>query len=115
MTRKSGSAPAGQVRRSRPVRRLACGLPQGSGRRDRGRSREDPAQAAARKVACSVNDAGPRRLHRENWPRIPFTPSGSVQLEAIRVHHLVPRRDEVLHELLTSVVLTIDLRDRPKL
>src|SRR5688572_2364361 len=37
------------------------------------------------------------------------------QIEAIEVHHLVPRGDEVAHELLLCVLACVDLRERAEL
>src|ERR1035437_4145856 len=37
--------------------------------------------------------------------------TGSGEVESIEVHHLVPRGDEVAHELLLRVVARVDLRD----
>lgn len=37
--------------------------------------------------------------------------SGSVEIESIEIHDLVPRSDEVVHELLLCVVARIDLRE----
>jgi poly-gamma-glutamate capsule biosynthesis protein CapA/YwtB (metallophosphatase superfamily) len=56
-------------------------------------------------------------LAREGRPlgtRVTMTAAGTLalasgQIEAIRVHHLGPGRDEVLHELFPVVVLRIDL------
>jgi hypothetical protein len=44
-----------------------------------------------------------------------FGTSGSGQLEAIVVHHLVPRSHEVLHELLLRVLLRVKLGDGAQL
>ena len=40
---------------------------------------------------------------------------GSADVEAIEIHHLVPRRDEVGHELLAGIGRPVDLRDGPEL
>ena len=40
---------------------------------------------------------------------------GSGAVEPVEVHDLVPRRDEVVHELLLGVITRIDLRDRAQL
>jgi hypothetical protein len=42
-------------------------------------------------------------------------PSLSEKVVAIEVHHLVPGRHEVTHELLLRVVAGVDLRQRPEL
>ena len=39
----------------------------------------------------------------------------SGQVEAIRVHHLVPGRHEIIHELLLRIVLRVDFGQRPQL
>src|SRR5262249_55780087 len=44
-----------------------------------------------------------------------WSTSGSGNIESIEVHHLAPRCDEVLHELLLRVVAGIDLGDRAEL
>src|SRR6516165_6610142 len=51
----------------------------------------------------------PRAVAR--GPLIVIPRSGS-ELEAVEVHHLVPRRHEVLHELLLAVGTSIDLSER---
>src|SRR5208283_3398366 len=40
---------------------------------------------------------------------------GSGKVVAIKVHHLVPRRHEVLHKRLLRVVTSIEFRDGPEL
>ena len=40
---------------------------------------------------------------------------GSVEVEAVEVHDLVPGRHEVQHELLLGVVARVDLRQRAEL
>src|SRR5499427_5730799 len=45
----------------------------------------------------------------------PAWTSPSGQVEAVEVHDLVPRGNEVAHELLLRVVARVDLRDRPEL
>src|SRR6266404_5560047 len=42
-------------------------------------------------------------------------PPGSGRVEAIEIHHLVPRRHEVLHELLLRVGAPVDLREGAQL
>jgi hypothetical protein len=39
----------------------------------------------------------------------------SGEVEAVKVHYLVPRRHKVVHELLLGVLTTIDFRDGPEL
>ena len=39
----------------------------------------------------------------------------SVEIEAIEIHHLVPGRDEVLHEGLLGIVTSIDFSDGAEL
>ena len=39
----------------------------------------------------------------------------SVEIEAIKIHHLVPGRDEVLHEGLLGIVTSIDFSDGAQL
>ena len=39
----------------------------------------------------------------------------SGEVEAIKVHHLVPRRDKVVHELLLGVRTSVDFRQGPEL
>src|SRR5450432_490205 len=44
----------------------------------------------------------------------PFPPN-SGKVVPVEVHHLVPRRHEVLHKRLLRVITGIDFRDRPEL
>ena len=37
------------------------------------------------------------------------------ELEAIKIHYLVPCGDEVMHELLLCIVASVDFRDGPEL
>ncbi len=39
----------------------------------------------------------------------------SGKIEAIKIHDLIPRSNEVTHELLLGVVTPVDFSDRPKL
>ncbi len=48
-------------------------------------------------------------------PRRKTYPLRSGKVEAIEIHDLVPRSDEVTHELLFGVVTRVDLSDRPEL
>src|SRR5207248_2348291 len=45
----------------------------------------------------------------------PHTRALSDKVEAIKIHHLVPRSDKVTHELLLRVVTRIDLREGSEL
>jgi hypothetical protein len=47
--------------------------------------------------------------------KISKNPRRSGEIEAIKVHHLGPRRDEVFPERLLGVRAGIDLRQRPQL
>ena len=60
-------------------------------------------------------ETGPTSGAAEAQPRRKAFPGGSGQVEAIEVHHLVPRGHEVVHELLLRVVAGIDFRQRAKL
>jgi hypothetical protein len=42
-------------------------------------------------------------------------PLRSDEVEAIEIHDLVPRRDEIIHERLLGVVTGVDLRQSPEL
>jgi len=46
---------------------------------------------------------------------IPRSKLLSGKIESIQVHYLVPRRDEVIHELFLRVLRSIDFRDRAEL
>src|SRR6476660_5075057 len=47
--------------------------------------------------------------------RVTFDVAVSDNIKPIEVHHLVPRRHEVAHELLPRIVAGIDLRERTQL
>src|SRR5690606_15200683 len=47
--------------------------------------------------------------------RVTASTASALQVEPVQVHHLVPRRDEVVDELLLRVVGRVDLGDRPQL
>ena len=49
------------------------------------------------------------------WLSARLLASAVVQVEAIRIHHLVPGIDEVVHELLLCVVLGVHLSQRAQL
>src|SRR5687767_10676418 len=55
------------------------------------------------------------QMSRSAEVRPTWTSDGSGEVEPIEVHDLVPRSDEVTHELLLRVVLCVDLRDGSEL
>src|SRR3954468_644395 len=56
------------------------------------------------------------RMIESAWgPRGPTWTGGSAEVEAVEVHDLVPRGDEVLDEPLLRVVAGVDLGDGPEL
>src|SRR5262249_58812138 len=49
------------------------------------------------------------------WARARNLSTGSAQIETVGIHHLGPRRHEVLHELLLGVRARVDFREGAKL
>jgi hypothetical protein len=49
------------------------------------------------------------------WPIVRDEVAQLLQIESVEIHHLVPGRNEVLHEFLLSVGERVDLRNRPEL
>ena len=58
----------------------------------------------------------PYKLIDQSWNDSNFqSPSSSGKVEAIKVHHLVPRSHEVFHKRLLRVITCIDFREGPEL
>src|SRR5215475_2423525 len=60
-------------------------------------------------AAARPSPAGVSLRGRGNFP------PGSGEIEAVRVHHLVPRGHEVVHELCLRVAGAVHLGERPEL
>src|SRR5260370_23217311 len=71
-------------------------------------SRWPPTPATYRRDTSGLSTSRPARAG-------PAWTSGSGEVEPVEVHHLVPRRDEVAHELLLRVIARVDLRERAQL
>src|SRR5690242_8954850 len=50
-----------------------------------------------------------------HFRQVHHLPATSRQIEAIQVHHLVPGRNEVMHELLLRIRAAVDFGQRPEL
>jgi hypothetical protein len=105
----AGQALGGAPLRPRQARR-ASGMPCGRPRVDHVGLRKG---GFVRRLDGRETTTRPR-MSRPAGERPAWTP-GSGEVEPVEVHDLVPRGDEVTHELLIRVSARVDLRDGPKL